>query len=101
MCLKECCANRLALLLQLHELTCTTYHAALAAYEVNDKVTCMLDSSSAACDAPAWTQQLDNVFELTEPIMGRTDIIRDAMLASCGSNVDFLQVSLTWGGRGL
>jgi hypothetical protein len=69
--------------------------AGLLAFDVNNKVQCLLQKQQEVCDAPSLIAGLDNVFDMTTPIMGRTDIIAASIRDAFGVRSEFLQVLQT------
>lgn len=59
---------------------------------MHNKITCAFDKNMPACDAPLYIAKLDDVFEMTYPIMGRTDIIGTALQQQLGKDAQFVQV---------
>lgn len=55
---------------------------------------CLISRDREVCDRPLHIKQLDSVFGMTNPIMGRTDVIETALKQRVGSERSYLQVLL-------
>jgi hypothetical protein len=78
--------------LQLESDEVQLLFAGLAAFDAHHYLQCRLDKEHKACQEPVYRKQLDQVFNMTKPLVARSDIVWAAVKENFEGVAELLQV---------